>query len=408
MKNKLPLIKITVFFLFLICFSNADAQLKYRRVIVSDSGTTNSIGAANTSKNIAISPFGMIGVVYTGNSGVRFAKSTNGGQSFLPSIKLSSATTGEAEINMAANGNIYIVHANKIYISSDEGNSFISNTYQTGGANVPHVTSYGDDVYILVSGTKKVYRNNNNGLDTFYSTTIGGASAAFSDIYADPSTGNVYVPSDNPTVYLDKSTTGADTFVNVPITPSSSIFFSSYAISNGPSGSFLFAAGLASNGLKFNLNTNTNSVLTYANNTGNNDRTLAADDLGDLVDGYKSGSRLSFRVSKDFGNTFDTSQYFTDTVISHNIAINTFTQDVVTVFSGTDGKIYLNVHEGLLNPRTVALPTITTFGTLNDFVKCNSGNSSTQSFRVKGINLNKNIIVKAPAGFLVSSNATTG
>ncbi len=411
MKNKLLFFKTAILLFALFLFSNTKAQVLYTKVLVSDSGATNTLGSANTSKNIAVAPNGMIGVVYVGSSGVRFAKSVNRGQSFLPSVKLSSATNGEAEINLAANGNIYIVHDNKIYISSDEGNTFVTNTFSSSGVAYPHVTSYGDNVY--VSNVAKVFRNFNNGLDTFYSYQIP-ASYAFADIFADPSNGNVFVPADNPTIFLNKSVTSADTFVNIPVTPTKSVFYSSYALSYGSLGTYLFAAGgplgsgNSTDGLKFDLATGTNSSLTYAPNTGPTDRTLTADDLGDLVDGYRSGNRFAFRVSQNFGTSFDTTQFFLDSAVNHNIAINTFTQDVVRAYTGNNGKIYVDVLQGLLLPRTVVLPTITTFGTLNPFSKCGSNASAVQSFRVKGVDLNKNLIVKAPSGMQVSLNSSSG
>ncbi|MCA0427934.1 MAG: hypothetical protein LCH37_10910, partial [Bacteroidetes bacterium] len=412
MRNKLLHLKIALLAFALFFFSNSKAQLLYQKVLVSDVGTSNSIGNANTSRNIAIAPNGMIGVVYVGSQGVRFAKSTNRGQSFLPSIQLSTATSGEAEINLAANGNIYIVHGNKIYISEDEGNTFTSNTFSATSVPIPHVTSYGDNVYITIgsgTGAAKVFRNFNNGKDTFLSYQIPGTHV-FADVFADPATGNVFVPSDNPVVSLHKSTTNADTFTNIPVTPSISVFYSSYSICNGPSGSFLFAAGgnNASNGLKFDLNSGTNSALTYGQNNGNNDRSLASDDLGDVVDGYKSGSNFVYRISQNFGTTFDTTRYFTDSATQHNVAINTFNQDVVTVYRGLDGQIYIDVRQGLLLPRTVVLPTITTYGTLSPFSKCGSGSSAAQSFYIKGVDLTKNLIIKAPFGIQVSGNATSG
>jgi hypothetical protein len=405
MKNKLLFLKTAILLFALFLFTNTNAQLLYTKVLVSDSGTTNTLGSANTSKNIALAPNGMIGVVYVGSTGVRFAKSVNRGQSFLPSVKLSSATSGEAEINLAANGNIYIVHSNKIYISSDEGNTFISNTFSSTGVSIPHVTSYGDNVYI--SSVAKVFRNFDNGLDTFYSFQIPG-SHVFADIFADPATGNVFVPSDNPVVSLHKSVTEADTFVKIPVNPTISVYYSSYALCNNSSGSYLYAAGSGSNGLKFDLNSGSNSSLTYGNNTGSTDRTLAADDLGDLVDGYRSGTDFVFKVSKDYGTNFDTTQHFLDSALTHNLAINTFTQDVVRAYGATDGKVYIDVLQGLLLPRTVVLPTITTFGTLNPFSKCGSNASAAQSFRVKGVDLNKNLIVKAPSGMQVSLNSSSG
>jgi hypothetical protein len=82
----------------LLIFSNAFSQLPlYNGVTASDTGFSNDIGNANSSRNIAVSNDGVIYVVYTGSSGIRVSKSVNRGQSFLPSVSI-SAFNAEPEI----------------------------------------------------------------------------------------------------------------------------------------------------------------------------------------------------------------------------------------------------------------------------------------------------------------------
>ncbi len=407
MKNKL--LQLLIFACTFICSTNAFTQTLYNRVLVSDSGTNNNIGQASTSRNIAVAPNGVIGVVFIGSSGLRFAKSINRGASFLPSIQLSTATSGECEITLAANGNFYIVHSNKIYISTDGGETFTSNTTATG--TIPHVTSFGDDVYINFNGNGKVYRNTNNGSGSFLNTTLF-SSNAYSDIFVDNATGNVFVAADNPTISLYKSTTSADTFSSITFTPSRSVYYSSYVTSVGSLGSYLFAAGgsmSGTTGVKIDMTTGTSSSMTFSSNAGTTSRTLAADDLGDLVDGYSiNSSKVAFRVSKNLGTNFDTTQYIIDSATSQNIAINTFTQDVVAVYTGSNGQVYMNVFPNLLLPRTVVLPTLTTYGTLDTFKNCIGGSSSIKSFAIKGVDLNQKVVIKAPTGFQISLNSSSG
>ena len=92
-----------------MCISLSFAQTPlYSDVLVSDvADTGNSIGRANTSRNIAINKEGEIYVVYSGNSGIRVAKSSNRGQSFLPSVLVANAI-GETEIAVNDRGDVFV------------------------------------------------------------------------------------------------------------------------------------------------------------------------------------------------------------------------------------------------------------------------------------------------------------
>lgn len=227
MKNFI--LKKRLLFLALAFFysSFSFAQL-YSGTLVSDVGSGNNIGAGSTSRNVSVNSSGEIGVVFVGSSGVRFAKSTNRGASFSASVQLSSNTSGDCEVNMADNGTIYVAHDNILYVSTNGGTSFSSNSVGFGGT--PHIASYGSNVYIINNGSATVYRNSSNGSGSF-ATSSAGSGYAYSDIFADPLNGNVYVAADVPTLYLYKSTNSGASFSQ--LSPSGSLFYSSYALSSG-------------------------------------------------------------------------------------------------------------------------------------------------------------------------------
>ena len=67
----------------LFSFAQIKAQTPlFSPTLVSDIGTGN-IGAANTSRNVAVDAAGNIGVVWVGTAGLRFAKSTDRGHTFM-------------------------------------------------------------------------------------------------------------------------------------------------------------------------------------------------------------------------------------------------------------------------------------------------------------------------------------
>lgn len=339
----------------LLCISlGAKAQTPlFGQVLVSDVGTNNNIGSANTSRNVAIDAQGNIGVVYLGSSGMRFAKSINRGQSFLPSIQISTATTGSCEVEVADNGNVYVIYSNgsqiSLYVSLDGGASF-SGPNVLGPGSIPHIASYGSNVYVVPKIGTPVYRNSNNGVGTYSSVTF--PAKVYADIRVDKANGDVYLIQDNPTLFLFRSTNSGATFSSVPV--SGSVNYSSYSITTGPLGKYIYVAGTPVAGYRIDFTTGASTLLPVGTNAVSEGRTLASDEFGNFIDGYaQSGTTMAFKVSNNLGATFGT-PITIENARSHNLARNSATQDIDVVYTGTDGKIYLNVYANLLAGLTIS------------------------------------------------------
>ncbi len=344
--------QLSCLFLCLAFGAKAQAPL-FSQVLVSDVGTNNNIGSANTSRNLAVDAQGNIGVVYIGSSGMRFAKSINRGQSFLPSVQISTATSGSCEVEVADNGNVYVIYSNgsqiSLFVSLDGGASF-SGPNVLGPGSIPHIASYGSNVYVVPKIGSPVYRNANNGVGAFSTVTYG--SKVYADIRVDKANGDVYLIQDNPTLYLFKSTNSGASFTSVPIT--GSVNYSSYSITTGPLGKYIYVAGTPIAGYRIDLTTGVSTTLGVGTNAVLEGRTLASDEFGNFIDGYaQSATTMAFKVSNDLGGTFG-APITIENALSHNLARNSSTQDIDVVYTGSDGKIYLNVYGNLLAGLTIS------------------------------------------------------
>lgn len=338
---------------------NAQAPL-YSSVAVSDVGTSNSIGNANSSRNVVVDNSGNLYIVFYGSNGIRVAKSTNRGQSFLPSVQVSTEAN-EAEIAISSNGTIHVSWQSPftsqlmISSSSNSASSFSTPTSLGGFGNSPHMATYGNMVYVLTQNGSTLYVNNANGVGAFTQTAFGGF--AFSDVFADPTNGDVYVVADSPTVFLFKSTNSGASFSPIALSLGAYAYYSSYALSLGPLGKFLFVGGgnlggtSGTDGFKINLSTGTTTPITLMNSPGDQSRTLIADEFGNFVDGYKTGGSVDFRISYDQGITWQ-APVSVATANTHNLARNQVYQDVVVVYQ-IAGQIYANVYGAALPGGTV-------------------------------------------------------
>ncbi|MDF3079192.1 MAG: hypothetical protein K0S09_3081 [Sphingobacteriaceae bacterium] len=353
----------------------------YSQVLISDVGSSNSIGSANTSRNLAVDAQGNIGVVYVGSAGLRFAKSVNRGQSFLPSVQLSTATTGDCEVEVADNGNVYVIYSNgsqiSLFVSLDGGATF-SGPNVLGPGAIPHIASYGSNVYVVPKVGSPVYRNSNNGVGTF--STVTFPTKVYADIRIDKANGYVYLIQDDPRLYMFRSTDNGATFSSVPI--NGSVNYSSYSITTGPLGKYIYVAGAPTAGYRVDFTTGASTSIPVGTNSVSEGRTLASDEFGNFIDGYaQSGSTMAFKVSNDLGASFGT-PITIDNATSHNIARNSSTQDIDVVYRGTDGKIYLNVYGDLLAGLTISQVGHTycpgTTGTVNYSMTGLNVNSSNQ------------------------------
>ena len=339
----------------LLCTSvRADAQTPlYSQVLVSDVGANNNIGSANTSRNIAVDAQGNIGVVYIGSAGMRFAKSVNRGQSFQPSVQISTATTGSCEVEVADNGNVYVIYSDNLQISlfvSLDGGATFSGPNVLGPGSAPHIASYGSNVYVVPRIGTPVYRNADNGVGAFSSVTF--EERIYSDIRVDKANGDVYLIQDDPRLYLFRSSNSGVSFQTVPV--SGNVNYSSYSITTGPLGKFIYVAGAPTAGYRIDFTTGASTALPVGTNSVSEGRTLASDEFGNFIDGYaQASSTMAFQVSNDLGATFGTPVTITN-ARSHNLARNGATQDIDVVYQGTDGKIYLNVYGDLLAGLTIS------------------------------------------------------
>ena len=344
--------------LFIILFSATQAKSQtplFSGVSVSDVGTGNNIGNAISSRNIATSLDGTIYIVYTGSSGIRVSKSTNRGQSFLSSVQISPINT-EPEIVVNDSGIIFVswIQSGNIMFSRsiDEGVTFSSPLIVGPGNFTVHMATFGNSIYFIDKLRENIHSNSNNGIGVFNSSVF--TRHVFADILTDKN-GVVYAPSDNPRLFLLESLDAGQNFSSVNINPSRNIFFSSYALSDGPCGTFIFVGGGGSNstiGYKIDVSNGTNTVINLSENLSFRGRTLFADFTGTLIDGYQNSvGELMMNVSNDQGQTFNT-PILIALGESHNITKNPFYSDVVVVYEQS-GQVYVSVYDNLLKGITV-------------------------------------------------------
>ncbi len=352
------LFKYLISVLFLGFTTYAQEPL-YKDILVSDVGSNNSIGSANTSRNLAIDDNGNIYVAFVGSLGIRVAKSTNRGQSFFPSVSVTNLIA-DPEIVVTNDGKIYVAWVNGTQImfsrSIDKGVSY-SPPINVGLASssfspVLHMTSFENNIYIVDQSGQNVFRNSNNGIGDF-SHNVMPAAYVYADIRTDKN-GTVYVPSDDPNLFLFTSLNSGESYTQTNLIPQGQVFFSSYALSDGPAGTFIFVAGSDSLGYKIDVKTGVAQAINFGNNNNTNEgRTLYADSFGALVDGFQnSAGQLIFNVSYDQGISFPLSITVANGT-SHNVDRNPAYDDINIVYS-KNGQIFLNVYDGLL--RSIKIP----------------------------------------------------
>lgn len=144
------------------CWNTFAQSPLHSGVLVSDLGTNNNIGRANTSRNIAISKDGTIYVVYTGLEGIRVAKSTDRGAQFSSSV-LVTPTNSEPEIIVNDYGDIFVAWSflENIFISksNNKGASFSEPQLIAGSrGNAVHMAVYQDIIYLIDERGGNIYK----------------------------------------------------------------------------------------------------------------------------------------------------------------------------------------------------------------------------------------------------------
>ncbi len=227
----------------------------YGGILVSDGGLgDNSIQYGNSSRNIAVGPEGNIYAVYrSASGGIRVARSTNRGESFLPSVQV-HGTAHEAEIAVSRNGTVYVVWATAgiAYVSrSLDGGASFETPVNAGPAfdNNIRAATDGNEVFLVDARGMSVLSSSNNG-QSFDQFNLG-ASQAFADIHVDRKTGEVIVFADNPTVkYYTSTDRGASFGPPTNPRPGGDVYYSSTAYSSGARGRFAFIAGFPESATK--------------------------------------------------------------------------------------------------------------------------------------------------------------
>lgn len=334
--------------------ASANASIRYSDVPVSDAGTDNDISGSNTGRKITVAPNGDIYAVYYGNSqGIRFVRSTNGGTSFLPSVAIDNSAS-DVEVTYDSEGIIYVVWIKSGVImlarSLNGGVSFQSpiEVAESETSSV-HISVASPYVYIINREGTTLYVNNNKGIGGF-TQTIVDSIRVFADVHADPLTGYVYVQTDDPNVLYFISTNHGQTF-SPSIRPGADIYYSTAAFSTTASKKYLYVAGGANGGsasdaLRVNLNDNSFFQMPLTVMWATQRRSLAADNLGNVVGGFYDGSGVSFEASTDYGENF-TAPVQVAAGNFMNVAINPTNQDVLTMYE-KDGSIYLSTYRNVL------------------------------------------------------------
>lgn len=323
-------------------------------VLIGDGSTSLS----NTSRNVAIDSSGNIYVAYHGTTGIYVTMSKDSGTTFSTPIQVST-TNAQVSIAVSNVGTVYVswIEAGNIVLSrsldggltytipSDIGASFNS-------SSSVHMATDGLNIYIIPQSGSQLFYSNDNGENFSVSSTSSGA---FTDIRVDKNNHYVYVGVDTPTLSYSVSTDFGETFSS-PITPGGSIYYSTYAISSGINGRYLFTSGGPLMGpstaaYRIDLDTNTSTLLVFGQNTTSQGRSLSADSFGNVVDGYSSndinGSSVSFAVSHNLGDTFSDAIRVDDNSTNISVGIDPLNNKVVVAYE-KDTQVYVKTYAGML------------------------------------------------------------
>lgn len=336
----------------------AHASIRAADVPVSDSGTDNSLNGSNTGRKIVGAPNGDIYVVYhSPTQGIRFARSTNAGASFTPSIAIDD-TNADVEIAVDGEGILFITWVKDGIImltrSAERGETFEEpvEIAETASASV-HIATATPYVYILERAGVHLFSNSHKGVGIFTQTTVD-ARALYSDVHADPLTGYVYVQTDDPNVLYFVSTNHGASF-NPSIQPGTDIYYSTAAFTTSETKKYLYVAG-GSNSAALRINVNDNSILNMpiATMSAQTNRSLAADNLGNVVNGFFDGTSLSFEASADYGENFTPAVAVAQGDFL-SVAINPANHDVLVLYDKA-GSIYLSTYKNVLRPTLAPEP----------------------------------------------------
>ncbi len=348
----------------------------FGEVLVSDAETSPIIQNSNTSRNLAVSTDGIIYATYHCDEGVKVTKSTDRGETFQASV-LAYGENVEAEIAVSTTGIVYLAWVEsdeiKLIKSTDMGMTFseviilgeTENNSITGLASTVHITTDGKNIYVIDSLGKGLYRSTDCG-DNFTFVELSKEIYAFSDVFVDPTTHQVIVQEDNPSIKYYISDDFGATFGEA-VESDKMISYSVGSFGADSEGRYLIVAGSNDYGVKINLDTNRITLPDFGTNDVMQGRSLSSDMYGNIVTGYiedNDENLLFLKVSNDMGVTFnepilvgistdnqldidnkteiDTPIIGWDS-IGTNASINTTNGDVLFLYE-KDGNIYLKVY----------------------------------------------------------------
>lgn len=312
--------------------------------LIGDGSTTFS----NSTRNVVTDNNGYIYVAYHGTNGIYVSMSKDSGTTFTTPIQISPSNQ-QVSIAVSNNGTVYVawLDAGSVFLSRslDGGVTYTIpvNLGSLGGGSGIHMDTDGSNIYILQQGGAQVAYSNDNG-ENFSLTAIGGA--AFSDVRVDKNNHYVYVTTDNPTIVYYVSTDFGDTFSSAVI-PGGDIFYSTTAISSGINGRYIFVSGSGTDAYRIDLDTETSTHLVFGQNTTSQGRSLSADSLGNLVDGYPNGTSVYFAISYNLGNTFLTAIEVDVDSSDISVTIDPVNNKVVVAYH-KQGQVYVKTYAGLL------------------------------------------------------------
>lgn len=288
------------------------------RVPVSDVGTGLSLPGGSSSGNhasrcIAIDTLGRVHVTwFDPATGLRYARSVDGGVSFQASLALVNLMSAPAPqpiitCSQAAQDDVYIVYTDstnavRCLRSPDAGTTWLTPGALTGiaGGGQTSAAVRGATVMVFSTNGSTMARSTDGGT-TFGTPTPGLLSGnAFNDVLMDPRNLKVVAISDDPNLYFRVSTDDGLTFGS-QVSQTASLFFSDYAIDQLGN---VFCVSQPAAWMRVNVDTQVATTVASAlAGAGNPGRAVAVDSLNVVHIVRDSGGNVLLQTSADQGAT---------------------------------------------------------------------------------------------------------
>lgn len=284
-------------------------------VPVSDVGTSLAVGDANSARCIAIDWLGRVHVTWFDPvNGLRYARSLDGGVSFLPSVELVTvldAPAAQPIIGCGQEGqhDVYVVYTDAASVvrclrSPNGGGGWPLQGVATGlPAFGQHSIGVRDTtVMIFTTFGSTMARSIDAGASFLPVVPSLLTSSVFNEVLMDPRGPTVVAISDDPGSHLKVSPDGGATFGSQVDEPSPSLFYSDHAIDQLGN---VFAVSSGVEWVRVDVDAQTfHTVASSLSGSGNPGRSIAIDrdDVIHVVRAEFSGDLL-LQVSSDQGAT---------------------------------------------------------------------------------------------------------